>query len=170
MFVDERLPRMGDEALFRALEPLGERAHRLALTPDAGIWEYRGRQRIHTHSAALCWAACDPPSANRRALGDRGPRYLLARACRRLARADPRARPGMRVRRPWPARSTARNSSASVLLLSELGAGAGRCALPWTYSKRSGAELKRNRPLMRYTNEDDLACQNGVLVCNFLVY
>src|SRR5204862_219078 len=58
MFVDERLPRMGDEALFRSLEPLGERAAKLALTPDAGIWEYRGRSHVHTYSAALCWAAC----------------------------------------------------------------------------------------------------------------
>ena len=41
MFVDERLPKMGDEALFRQLELLGEHARRVALKPDAGIWEYR---------------------------------------------------------------------------------------------------------------------------------
>ena len=34
-------------------------ALKLALTPDAGIWEYRGRVRIHTYSAAMCWVACD---------------------------------------------------------------------------------------------------------------
>src|SRR5437867_12278610 len=51
MFVDERLPRMGDEALFRRLEPLGDQAVRLPLTPDAGIWEYRGRRRAYTYSA-----------------------------------------------------------------------------------------------------------------------
>ena len=59
MFIDYRLPRMGDEALFRRLEMLGERSAALALTPDAGIWEYRGRTRVHTHSAAMCWVACD---------------------------------------------------------------------------------------------------------------
>ena len=31
---------------------------KLAFEPDAGIWEYRGRKRIHTHSAAMCWAGC----------------------------------------------------------------------------------------------------------------
>lgn len=58
MFFDRRLPRMGDASLFRRLEPLGEKAYELALEPDAGIWEYRGRTNIHTHSAAMCWAGC----------------------------------------------------------------------------------------------------------------
>jgi len=51
MFIDERLPRMGDEGLFRRLEPLGHHAARVVLEPDAGLWEYRGRKRVHTHSA-----------------------------------------------------------------------------------------------------------------------
>ena len=59
MFVDERLPKMGDEALFRLLEGLGERAIVDAFKPDAGLWEYRTRAQPHTYSATLCWAACD---------------------------------------------------------------------------------------------------------------
>ncbi len=59
MFVDERLPKMGDEALFRRLEMLGRQAARYAFEPDAGLWEFRGRQHTHTYSAVLCWAACD---------------------------------------------------------------------------------------------------------------
>ncbi len=59
MFFDERLPNKGDRALFQRLEPLGTSALNCALTPDAGIWEYRGRSSIHTHSAAMCWVACD---------------------------------------------------------------------------------------------------------------
>lgn len=56
MFFDTRLPRPGGEALFAQLEQLGEVAARVALEPDAGIWEFRGRARVHTHSAAMCWA------------------------------------------------------------------------------------------------------------------
>src|SRR5262244_1489770 len=59
MFIDERLPRMGDADLFRRLEPLGAQARRFALEPDAGPWEHRVRQRVHTHSATMCWVACD---------------------------------------------------------------------------------------------------------------
>src|SRR5262249_11376432 len=58
MFFDRRLPRPGDESLFRLLESLGHVAAKHALRPDAGIWEYRGRSRVHTHSAAMCWAGC----------------------------------------------------------------------------------------------------------------
>ncbi len=59
MFFDRRLPQPGDEALYRRLVPLGNAAEKAALTPDAGIWEYRGRARIHTFSAAMCWSAVD---------------------------------------------------------------------------------------------------------------
>src|SRR5258705_1399108 len=67
MFYDRRLPRLGDEGLFRLLESLGAKAGELALEADNGIWEYRGRQRIHTHSIAMCWAGCHrlPPLPSR---------------------------------------------------------------------------------------------------------
>jgi pentatricopeptide repeat protein len=58
-FIDQRLTRRGDLATFHRLEQLGERAARLHDQPDAGLWEYRGRQRVHTFSSVMCWAACD---------------------------------------------------------------------------------------------------------------
>lgn len=57
MFWDERLPRQGDFELYRQLCVVGNEAHRAALTPDAGLWEYREREEVHTFSAAMCWAA-----------------------------------------------------------------------------------------------------------------
>jgi GH15 family glucan-1,4-alpha-glucosidase len=59
MFFDHRLPHKGDRSLFERLERLGEIAAAVGLEPDAGLWEFRGRQRVHTHSAVMCWAACD---------------------------------------------------------------------------------------------------------------
>jgi GH15 family glucan-1,4-alpha-glucosidase len=44
MFFDRRLPWPGDASLFHTIEPLGEQAAKLALKPDAGIWEYRGER------------------------------------------------------------------------------------------------------------------------------
>jgi GH15 family glucan-1,4-alpha-glucosidase len=59
MFFDHRLPKPGDLNLFHRLEPLGERAMACAFQPDAGLWEFRGRSRVHTYSSVMCWAACD---------------------------------------------------------------------------------------------------------------
>ncbi|MEX2495660.1 MAG: glycoside hydrolase family 15 protein, partial [Woeseia sp.] len=58
-FFDQRLLRTGLDALFQRLEHLGERAAALYKEPDAGLWEYRGRQRVHTFSSIMCWAGCD---------------------------------------------------------------------------------------------------------------
>ncbi|HXI87810.1 MAG TPA: glycoside hydrolase family 15 protein [Parvularculaceae bacterium] len=58
-FFDERLIAPAGEEEFRHLEKVGERAYAVFETPDAGIWEYRGRACVHTSSAFMCWAACD---------------------------------------------------------------------------------------------------------------
>ncbi len=58
-FFDSRLMKRGDETLFRRLEILGERAARSWNEPDAGLWELRNRQEVHTYSSIMCWAACD---------------------------------------------------------------------------------------------------------------
>ena len=59
MFFDNRLEHPGDLHLFERLELLGEQAVRRWNTPDAGLWELRTRERVHTFSAVMCWAACD---------------------------------------------------------------------------------------------------------------
>jgi len=57
MFWAERLPQRGDLDLYQRLRPIGETAARLALTADAGLWEFRSQVRVHTFSATMCWAA-----------------------------------------------------------------------------------------------------------------
>ena len=58
-FFDRRLARQGGVQEFERLEALGGRAVELFDQPDAGLWEYRGRQEVHTYSSVMCWAACD---------------------------------------------------------------------------------------------------------------
>ena len=58
-FFDERLDLRGDESLFRVLERVGQAAARFFDKEDAGIWELRGTERVHTFSVLMCWAACD---------------------------------------------------------------------------------------------------------------
>lgn len=59
MFFDERIRRKGDVRLFQLLEAIGEKARTLYDQPDAGLWELRGRQHVHTFSSMMCWAATD---------------------------------------------------------------------------------------------------------------
>ncbi len=68
-FFDERLDLRGDESLFRVLERVGQAAARFFDTEDAGIWELRGTERIHTFSVLMCWAACDRLARIARRLG-----------------------------------------------------------------------------------------------------
>ncbi|APE28970.1 glycoside hydrolase family 15 protein [Aurantiacibacter gangjinensis] len=58
-FLDRRLLRMADDRDFESLEEVGEMAWSMHDQPDAGLWEFRTRQEVHTYSAVMSWAACD---------------------------------------------------------------------------------------------------------------
>jgi GH15 family glucan-1,4-alpha-glucosidase len=58
-FFDRRLLRAATDQDFARLERVGEQAYKVHATPDASMWELRTRERIHTSSALMCWAACD---------------------------------------------------------------------------------------------------------------
>lgn len=59
-FFDRRLLLGADpRIMFERLEELGRKAVEAFDTPDAGPWELRATQSIHTFSAVMCWAACD---------------------------------------------------------------------------------------------------------------
>ena len=58
-FFDHRLYRMANEQDFAELEAVGRRALESFDQPDAGLWELRTRNHVHTYSAVMCWAACD---------------------------------------------------------------------------------------------------------------
>jgi GH15 family glucan-1,4-alpha-glucosidase len=167
MFFDRRLPRPGDESLFRLLESLGGKAAKLALEPDAGIWEYRGRQRIHTHSTAMCWAGCQRLAAIASRLG------LAERARYWDAIAEPIH--AELIKRAWNEKRGAFTAAfgsddldASVLLLPDLGvleADDPRFASTVAAMER---ELLRERHVMRYASADDFGLPvTAFLICRF---
>jgi GH15 family glucan-1,4-alpha-glucosidase len=167
MFIDERLPRMGDAALFHRLEPLGVQARRFAFEPDAGPWEYRGRQHVHTHSATMCWVACDRLSSIAGRLG------LASRAAHWREHAD--ALRAEILNRAWNAKRgfiagalDYDELDASVLLLHELGIVAPSDERFLRTSEVIGKELSRNGFIMRYTSADDFGLpETAFLVCQF---
>lgn len=68
-FLDKRLLRIADDTDFAGLEEVGDMAWRMHDQPDAGLWEFRTRQEVHTYSAVMSWAACDRLSATAELLG-----------------------------------------------------------------------------------------------------
>lgn len=167
MFIDERLPTMGDAALFRLLEPLGLQAIRFAFEPDAGLWEYRGRQSVHTHSATMCWVACDRlwRIAAKLGLADRAAfwRDHSERLRKRILEEAWNDKLGCIA-------GTLGGSEldASVLLLPELGLMNARDPRFIKTCDVIGTELNRNGFIMRYTAEDDFGTpETAFLVCQF---
>ncbi len=58
-FFDQRLFREATADDFAALEKVGELAWAMHDQPDAGLWEFRTRQSVHTYSSVMSWAGCD---------------------------------------------------------------------------------------------------------------
>lgn len=166
MFIDERLPNKGEVTLFRRLELLGEHARRLVAEPDAGPWEYRGRKRVHTYSATMCWVACDRLAriAGRLGIPDR---YVYWTQRADALRREIIERSWNESRGAFVAAFDHDDLDASCLLLSDLGLIAADDPRYISTVDVIGRELLRNGMMMRYTAPDDfgepevsfLACQ-----------
>ncbi|HVR68643.1 MAG TPA: glycoside hydrolase family 15 protein [Verrucomicrobiae bacterium] len=167
MFFDRRLPRQGDVALFERLERLGEKAQALAFEPDAGLWEFRTRSRIHTHSAVLCWAACDRLAKIATVLG----LDSRAEAWRKSAK-------DLRNRILEGAWNADRNSfvaslggtelDASLLLMQEVGIVAANDPRFVSTVDAITKDLRRGHQLFRYSNEDDFGVPTTAFnLCTF---
>ncbi|HLJ63270.1 MAG TPA: glycoside hydrolase family 15 protein [Stellaceae bacterium] len=167
MFFDRRLPRMGDRALFARLEQLGEWARRVALEPDASLWEFRGRAAVHTYSAAMCWAACHRLGEVATSLG------LPARALYWREHAE-HIRKAILEHAWQPARQSfvdqfgGRHVDASLLLLQEIGFVAADDPRFLGTLAAVERDLKRGDHLFRYEREDDFGAPGTAFtVCTF---
>ena len=135
--------------------------------PDAGIWEFRGRAEIHTHSAVMSWAGCD----------------RLARIAHRLGQADREAfweGEAARLREAilkaaWNEElgsfvSTfgGRDLDASLLLINELGFVAADDPRFAGTIAAVEKHLKKDDFIYRYATADDLGMpETAFLVCTF---
>ena len=166
-FFDQRLFRMAGPEDFEALERVGERAWQNYDQPDAGLWELRTRQSVHTYSSAMCWAACDRLANAANALG------LPERSVFWQERADRiRAHIETAAWRPDTRRLSATfagdDLDASVLQLLEL-----RFLAPDDERFRDTlaaveAGLRRGSHMLRYATEDDFGLpETAFNVCTF---
>ncbi|HTK80326.1 MAG TPA: glycoside hydrolase family 15 protein [Rhizomicrobium sp.] len=167
MFYDKRLPRPAGEPEFRLLEKLGAKAAALALEPDAGIWEYRGRKRLHTHSAAMCWAGVSRVAAVAARLG-LSDRAVYWNKIAEEVQAAILQRGWNQKRGAFTAAGDTNDLDASVLLMPELGLIDAQDPRFISTVRAIDQELLRERHVMRYAGEDDFGLpETAFLVCRF---
>lgn len=167
MFFDTRLRHRGDENLFRQLEPLGLRALANYRQPDAGLWELRGSQRIHTYSSVLCWAACDRLALIAAHLGLDDSTRIWRESADRI-HAEICANAWSPERQAFVASWGGDTLDASLLLLNEFGFLAADDPRFAQTVKAIETELKHGDFIYRYIERDDFGHpENAFMVCTF---
>ncbi|QDX26222.1 glycoside hydrolase family 15 protein [Sphingomonas suaedae] len=166
-FFDQRLFRMAGREDFEALERVGERAVELFDKPDAGLWELRTRQSVHTYSAAMCWAACDRLANAAQRLGMESERSVWQERADRMRRTIEEA-----AWRPDTNRMSATFSGddldASLIQLLDM-----RFMAPDDEKFRGTLAaveqgLRRGSHMLRYATEDDFGLpETAFNVCTF---
>jgi len=137
------------------------------MTPDSGIWEFRGRKRIHTHSAAMCWAGCHRLEAIASHLGlvDRA-QYWGTTATKLGDELLTRA--WNEKRKAFTAAVDCDDLDASVLLLPELGLIEPNDPRFISTVEVIEKELRREQHVMRYVGSDDFGRpETAFLICRF---
>jgi len=166
-FFDRRLVRSGDDKLFLRLEEVGELAAELFDQPDAGIWELRGRMRVHTFSSVMCWAGCDRLSRIAAHIGlEERAKYWRTHANRMHT---------VICDRSWSSTHTSFMATmdgdtldASLLRLNEVGFLAADDPRFAGTVRAIEQELRRGSFIFRYTERDDFGMpENAFTVCTF---
>jgi len=168
-FFDQRLLRIPDDRDFASLEQVGEMAWKMHDQPDAGLWEFRTRQEVHTYSAVMSWAACDRLArAARHLCKDDRAAFWRKRADTIRATIEEKAWKGNGEGGHYGASFESDYLDASLLQLLEL-----RFISPEDERFKSTFEmverdLRRGEHMLRYAAEDDFgAPETAFNICTF---
>ena len=166
-FFDRRLVEGGGQREFERLESLGLRAAEAFDQPDAGPWEFRGHNDVHTYSSVMCWAACDRLSriGAHLHLPDRA-EYWKDQA--NSIRETIIARAWSEEKNSFVATFGGDQLDASLLTLPDLGFIAPDDPKFLATLAAIESELRRGPYVFRYTNSDDFGRpQTAFNICTF---
>jgi GH15 family glucan-1,4-alpha-glucosidase len=168
-FFDRRLLRMADERDFTSLEQVGEMAWAMHDQPDAGLWEFRTRQEVHTYSAVMSWAACDRLANAAKRLGKPDRAALWSeRAVAVRAKIDAEAWVEGEEGGHYGASFESDYLDASLLQLVELRYLAPDDPRFLSTFAMVDRELRRGEHMLRYAHEDDFgAPETAFNICTF---
>ncbi|OYX65461.1 MAG: glucoamylase [Sphingomonadales bacterium 32-64-17] len=166
-FIDKRLLRIADDRDFESLEEVGEKAWAMHDQPDAGLWEFRTRQQVHTYSAVMSWAACDRLANAAEHLGkaDRAEHW---RTRADAIRATIEAKAWKEEGGHYGASFESDYLDASLLQLLELRYCAPDDPRFVATFEQVEKELRRGEHMLRYAAEDDFgAPETAFNICTF---
>lgn len=166
-FFDQRLPRLGGEDLFHRLEILGHQAVARWNTPDAGLWEFRTRESIHTHSALMCWGACDRLARIARHLGLNDRAIFWGRESAKIREAVETYGWNDKLQ-SYVMAFGGDDLDASLLLMTEIGFTTGADPRYQSTVAAIEAQLRHGHHLFRYKAPDDFgAPETAFTACTF---
>jgi GH15 family glucan-1,4-alpha-glucosidase len=167
VFFDQRLQRQDLGFLFTQLEKLGLQAAQRYNQPDAGLWEFRGRQEVHTFSSVMCWAACDRLAKIAQQL-HRDDRAAFWRETADTMHAEIAERAWNPELGRFAASFGGEGADASLLLLAELGfVSAADPRFESTVDNLATTLSNGGRLLFRYTEDEFGRPATAFTVCTF---
>ena len=166
-FFDRRLIQPGKETLFGQLERMGEIAIAVFDKPDAGPWELREKEAVHSFSSVMCWAACDRLARIAGTLGRADRKEFWKGEARRLKEAIAE-QIWNESKGHFVSTFGGEDLDATLLLLAELGFVKPDDARFVATVEAIGRDLKRGDLLLRYATQDDFGYMHtGFLICAF---
>lgn len=165
VFFDRRL-RRGSLELFDRLQRLGEEAARRFDQPDAGLWEMRGVQRVHTFSSVVCWAACDRLARIARQLDLVERAHYWRRTADRMHETIAARAWNERLGR-FAASWDGDGADASLFLLADLGFLRGDDSRFASTVRELATVLRNDRLVFRYIEDEFGRPETAFTVCTF---
>ncbi len=167
IFFDRRLISYDLKTLFVDFKFLVEKSIQLFKQPDAGIWEFRSEESIHTFSQVFCWAAVD-----------RGAKVALHMGYKDLAeewQAKAKEMQETILKEAWSEdeqmftqRFQGHTADASNLLMFQLGIIDAKDPRFISTVKRYGEILRKDDYIFRYVTADDFGFpQTSFTICTF---
>lgn len=166
-FFDQRLIQPGKDTLFGQLERMGELAISVFDKPDAGPWELREKQVVHSFSSVMCWAACDRLARIAGTLG-RADRKAYWRGESKRLKTEIMDRVWNQEKGHFVSTFDGADLDATLLLFAELGFVKADDPRFIATVEAIGRDLTRGDLLLRYATQDDFGYMHtGFLICAF---
>jgi GH15 family glucan-1,4-alpha-glucosidase len=166
-FLDRRLIRTGNKALFSHLEKLGHRAIEVFDQPDAGPWELRTKAAVHTFPSVMCWAACDRLVKIAEAMGREDRAAFWRENAERMHRVINERAYNSELG-TFVSSFDGEHLDATLLLLAELDFVKADDPRFFATVEACGKALRRGDLLLRYDVEDDFGLMHtAFMICGF---